>query len=227
MGQHDYTHARRCFEESMTVLRRIGDRRGLVRVYAGLGRVALEADNLIEARARLLEALTLAREVGDQWSVAVALDLMAGACARGRRANLAARLLGAAEALRERLGAALPPAMSELRDPGLTQARAELGEAEFARSWAEGRALTPEEAAREFEAARMSEAAKTAAGQLTAREIDVLRLVADGLTDPQIAERLVLSVRTVNAHLRSIYNKLDVNTRTAAAKWAMENGLIL
>jgi DNA-binding NarL/FixJ family response regulator len=52
---------------------------------------------------------------------------------------------------------------------------------------------------------------------LTAREIDVLHLVADGLSNAEIAERLVLSQRTVHAHLRSIFDKLGVNSRTAAA----------
>jgi len=225
LGQRDNAAARRYLEESSTILRRIGDHRGLIRVNAGLGRVALDANHLIEARAQILEALTLAREVGDQWSATVCLDTLAGVCARGRRPDVAARLLGSAEALRERLGAVLPPAMSELRDRDLPLARAQLSEPEFARWWAEGRTLTLDEAVREFESAKIIETAKTAAGHLTAREIEVLRLVADGLTDPQIAERLVLSIRTVNAHLRSIYNKLDVNTRTAAAKWAMENGL--
>jgi DNA-binding NarL/FixJ family response regulator len=52
---------------------------------------------------------------------------------------------------------------------------------------------------------------------LTDREIEVLHLVADGLSNAEIAERLVLSERTVHAHLRSIYDKLGVSTRTAAA----------
>ena len=55
---------------------------------------------------------------------------------------------------------------------------------------------------------------------LTAREIDVLQLVADGLSNAEIADRLVLSERTVHAHLRSIFDKLGVNSRTAAAHTA-------
>jgi ATP/maltotriose-dependent transcriptional regulator MalT len=51
---------------------------------------------------------------------------------------------------------------------------------------------------------------------LTAREVEVLHLVADGLSNAEIADRLVLSERTVHAHLRSIFDKLGVNTRTAA-----------
>jgi DNA-binding CsgD family transcriptional regulator len=52
-----------------------------------------------------------------------------------------------------------------------------------------------------------------------------VRLVAAGLTDAQIAERLFLSPRTINAHLRSVYLKLDLPSRSAATRWALEHGL--
>jgi ATP/maltotriose-dependent transcriptional regulator MalT len=61
---------------------------------------------------------------------------------------------------------------------------------------------------------------------LTAREIEVLRLLAHDLSNPQIAERLVVSRRTVDAHLRSIYDKLGVKSRDAAIRVAREQGLI-
>ncbi len=61
---------------------------------------------------------------------------------------------------------------------------------------------------------------------LTAREVDVLRLVAVGLSDAEVAKRLFLSVRTVNAHLRSIYRKAGVRSRAAAGRFAEENGLL-
>jgi DNA-binding CsgD family transcriptional regulator len=60
---------------------------------------------------------------------------------------------------------------------------------------------------------------------LSAREVEVLRLVAQGLTNPQVAERLFLSPRTVEQHLRSIYNKLAVSTRAAATRFAVTHGL--
>ncbi len=60
---------------------------------------------------------------------------------------------------------------------------------------------------------------------LSAREVEVLRLVAQGLTNPQVAERLFLSPRTVEQHLRSIYNKLGVSTRAGATHFAVTNGL--
>lgn len=61
---------------------------------------------------------------------------------------------------------------------------------------------------------------------LTAREVDVLRLVSEGLSDVQIADRLFLSRRTVNTHLTSIYSKLKVNSRAAATRAAVERGIV-
>jgi DNA-binding NarL/FixJ family response regulator len=79
-------------------------------------------------------------------------------------------------------------------------------------------------------AASLTEPAEAAPAQfpagLTAREVDVLKLVAAGLTDAEVAERLFLSVRTVNAHLRSIYRKLGVGSRAAAGRFAAEHGLL-
>ncbi len=61
---------------------------------------------------------------------------------------------------------------------------------------------------------------------LTEREIDVLRLVAQGLTNAQVAEQLILSPLTINAHLRSIFSKLGVTSRSAATRWAVDQGLV-
>ncbi len=61
---------------------------------------------------------------------------------------------------------------------------------------------------------------------LTGREVEVLRLVARGLTDAQVADALVISPRTVNAHLRSIYSKLGITSRHAATLFAIKQQLI-
>ena len=61
---------------------------------------------------------------------------------------------------------------------------------------------------------------------LTAREIDVLRLVSRGLTDAEVAGELVVSPRTINTHLTSIYGKLGVTSRTAATRFALEHDLL-
>ncbi len=61
---------------------------------------------------------------------------------------------------------------------------------------------------------------------LTAREVEVLRLVAQGLSDAQVAEQLVISPRTVNFHLTSLYGKLGVSSRAAATRYAIEQHLV-
>jgi DNA-binding NarL/FixJ family response regulator len=66
----------------------------------------------------------------------------------------------------------------------------------------------------------------TAPFGLTAREVEVLRLLAQGLSDAQIAEHLVISPRTVNRHVTSLYSKLSVSSRAAATRLAHEHHLL-
>jgi DNA-binding NarL/FixJ family response regulator len=159
----------------------------------------------------------------------------------------AARLLGAAAALLGVTGGFLEPVDRADYDTYVAAARARLGDQAFASAWAEGQALAMDEAIAyalqtqpepaeafprdstsdaEAKAAPAPSGAEPALQQLTRRELEVLRLVAEGLTTPQIAERLVLSTRTVENHLRSIFGKLDVSTRAAATRIAVEHGLL-
>jgi DNA-binding NarL/FixJ family response regulator len=62
--------------------------------------------------------------------------------------------------------------------------------------------------------------------ELTLREVEVLNLVAEGLTNPQVAQKLFLSPRTVQRHLNSVYRKLGVSSRTAATHLALEHDLL-
>jgi DNA-binding NarL/FixJ family response regulator len=72
--------------------------------------------------------------------------------------------------------------------------------------------------------ARGESAAQSLVEPLSEREIEVLRLLAHGSTNKDIAQTLILSVRTVEAHLRNIYGKLGVRSRTEAALWAVKHG---
>ncbi len=136
------------------------------------------------------------------------------------------------EALQEGTGIAAVSASALVRtvydyEGRLAAARAQLDEASWEAAWAEGRAMTPEET---IEYALKTEepglSPKGEKGELSERELEVLRLVAEGLTNPQVADRLYVSPRTVGFHLRSIYRKLGVPSRAAAAKAAFEQGLI-
>jgi DNA-binding CsgD family transcriptional regulator len=135
------------------------------------------------------------------------------------RLQLAAKLRGAAVGWRDTYQQQpwfpLPTDFVELAD----SVRRRLGEQAWFEAHEAGAKLTPEGAMRladDAVAALEEELQRKSAG-LTTREIDVLHLVADGLSNAEIAERLVLSERTVHAHLRSIFDKLGVNSRTAAA----------
>ncbi len=74
--------------------------------------------------------------------------------------------------------------------------------------------------------ARLSQRSNKHPAGLTARELEILRLVGGGLTDADIADQLYISPRTVNRHLNNIYNKIDLHSRAAAVLWAAEEGLI-
>jgi DNA-binding NarL/FixJ family response regulator len=109
-------------------------------------------------------------------------------------------------------------------------ARSQLGENAFAAAWAEGRAMTPEEAV-EYALAKPEQPEELATPDvlpagLSAREVEVLRLVARGLTNAQIATELYISSRTVNAHMGSVYHKIGSSTRAEAARFAAEHDLL-
>lgn len=111
-----------------------------------------------------------------------------------------------------------------------TTARAALGEARVLLESLEARpALTRADALAAILAAPSASpnTGATLPAGLSGREVEVLRLVASGLTNAQATARLYLSPRTVDQHLRSIYNKLGVSSRAAAARWAAEQGLTI
>lgn len=85
--------------------------------------------------------------------------------------------------------------------------------------------MTPEEALAVVRDAAPEEPEPDHGAGLTGREVEILRLVARGMTDAEVAGELVVSRRTVHSHLRSIYRKLEVRTRAAATRYALEHGL--
>jgi DNA-binding NarL/FixJ family response regulator len=144
----------------------------------------------------------------------------------------AARLWGAAEAMREATGAPIPPVERADYERALASARAQLGEKTFAAAWEEGRTMTVEQALASQGPVTTTQQSTPRSPRpaypdgLTAREVEVLRLVALGMTDAQVAGQLVLSPRTVQGHLRSIYNKLNVTSRSAATRYTVEHKLV-
>ena len=111
-----------------------------------LGSVAYYQGDYASARGYHEESLTIRREIGDRQGIAKSLEAFAGLAADQENPERAARLWGAAEALREEIGSPLAPNDREAYEREVAQARQVLGEAAFAAAWEEGRAMTMEQA---------------------------------------------------------------------------------
>ncbi len=157
-----------------------------------------------------------------------------GQLAAGERPNAAARLLGAAATLGKELGYAAPPQERTRNKGAVSTACAALGEQAFAAVWAAGAALPFEGAMAEAEAllAALAECpeptkagALAAPGGLSPREVDVVRLIAAGRSNREIADALFVSPSTVISHVRSVLAKLGLDSRAAVAAWAVRHGL--
>ena len=183
------------------------------------------------ARAALAEAVEMYQALGDQLGLANCLDVLGTLWAGRRSPVVAARLFGAADALRERVGVAASWSLDPTRAAALDTVRASLGEKRFEPAWAAGRQLSAEDAiASAFADTRDVEAVSVVppvgdAARLTSREREVAALIPLGLSNRQIAERLVIGERTVESHVSHLLAKLQLPSRTRLASWAIEAGL--
>ncbi|GLV59231.1 hypothetical protein KDH_60580 [Dictyobacter sp. S3.2.2.5] len=241
--------ARDLLTESIAILKEIAasgmpSQESLAEALSLLGRVSARQGVLVRAQSMHQESLAIARHLATPQVVAFSLEGLAEAVVQQHPAR-AVRLWGVAEALREIRGTPLPAAWRQEYQREVKLARTFLGAKAFSDLWTAARSLSldqvlddqepevssptslPEnesaESAASPEAALPS--AVSAAG-LTVREMEVLRLLAQGLTSGQIAAQLFVSTRTVNAHLRSIYSKLGVSSRVAAVRYAFDNHLV-
>ncbi len=228
----DYDRAESMLEESLALSREGGYREGVAWALNQLGMVAYHRGNHERAGWSLGESLAVHKDLGDMGRVASVLEALAETAGAQKRFGLSARLFGAAEGLRETIGAPVPPCERPEHDRVLDSVRTHVGDEEFSRLRAEGRAMKLEEASSlalepgPAQAPDKATAKTTTQDVLSAREAEVLGLVAEGLTDQEVAQRLYLSPRTVGQHLSSVYRKLGVRSRTAATREAAERGLI-
>jgi non-specific serine/threonine protein kinase len=238
--RNDYTRAAAYFRDAVDVARQVGDKLTIVGALNNLGTVANHEGHYELAEDIFVDSLDMCQDLDNKQGIVECLEGLAAARVRsgapgGGQPELAARLFGAAEALREKIATPVSPSKREERDRYVERARLALGEETFAALWATGRTMTLDaaivralEAVQEVMVGRLPGIMPDPpyAVELTRREAEVLSLAANGFTDAQIAEKLQLSTRTVNSHLHSTYNKLNVPGRGAAARWARDNGLV-
>lgn len=222
-------------EESVALLKERGDRWATVQALLGFMRV-LTAQGIFEMARRLSEeSLAILREIGSKEFLAACLEILGEVVAAQEEPLWAVRLWGSAHRLRAEIGAVQPPIYRTNYERALAAVRRDLGEQVFATAWAHGQAMTPDQALTTREVALPplevnsvppARQPSPAPVRLTRRELEVLHLLTEGYTNPQIAERLVVSLPTVNTHVTSIFNKLGVNSRSAATRYAVQHHLL-
>jgi predicted ATPase/DNA-binding CsgD family transcriptional regulator len=241
LDHEDGARADALFEEAMGRFRRGGVAWGVSASLHQLGEVAAMRGDTPAAATYYAESLagTGSTEnlagTGSRENLVGKLVATARLAAVGGQPEVAARLCGAAEALAETIGYVRRPPEQERLERDAAVARAALGDAGFEASWAAGQTLRDEQAVAEAQAVLAVLGAPatpstttpaTAFAVLSPREQDVLALLCQHLTDPQIAERLFLSPRTVESHVASLLRKLDVTNRRDAAAAAVRLGLV-
>jgi predicted ATPase/class 3 adenylate cyclase/DNA-binding CsgD family transcriptional regulator len=235
-AQQDYISAASFYAESLAIRRELGEKLNIAWLHLDLGYLAFYRDDTDRALALFLESLFAIGAEQDKEGIAHCfVALGSWAVARGQ-AERGARLLGSATALLDDIDVRLQFEYRAVHTRTIAALHAEFDAAAFADAWASGRAtpleqmvayaLEPPPASTPPTAPQPNIAAGAYPAGLTAREVEVLRLVAQGLTDAQVAERLIVSTHTVHAHLRSIYGKLEVTSRTAATRFAVDHHLV-
>lgn len=214
-------------ERSLTVSREHGDAQGVAASLAVLGQLARLRGEEVTATRIFAEALTNYRLVGDRGNVCTCVESLAGLLVVIGRPEQGVLLLGAATALRQRIGTPVPGHEQARYDADLAAAQAALSEEAFRAAWQTGAEMSLQEviSGLALEAPATHASASISAGgstapaltHLTQRERQVLELVSAGYTDRQIGNLLSISPATVTKHVGNVLGKLGVHSRTAAA----------
>jgi predicted ATPase/DNA-binding CsgD family transcriptional regulator len=214
---------------SLTLFRRLGDQRGVSVACSGLALAALHQQDCETAVELAAQCLQHARAVGAPEITVSCLAGLADMAARQGMLTTAGRLWGAAEHLHEHVEPAYSATDPPIRYELMNSARESLGAETFKTIWEAGRSSTAEDVLSVLKCAGPSggkgAAAPARPGGLSRRESQVLQLVSEGLSNAEIAERLVISPATVPGYLNVIYRKLGVTSRTAAMRYAIDHDL--
>jgi len=216
----DKASGRRLLEEALVIARPRHDKWLSSLVTGSLGR-ALAPEAPDQALKLLEESLALSHEIRHRWLTVRGLEDLADVLAPTDRAEVAAELLGASESLRDVFGFRRGPISGAGVNATAAAVRDRLGVRAFDAAWSKGNGMTADEAV--ALALGRSTPARVERphppGGLTGREIQVVREIARGLTNRQIAEKLGISERTVDAHVQNVRNKLGMERRTQIAAW--------
>jgi predicted ATPase/class 3 adenylate cyclase/DNA-binding CsgD family transcriptional regulator len=167
------------------------------------------------------DALSCAAEVGAYNCLPAIFECLAQLAVEEANHREAARLFGAADAHRQRTGRVRLKIYDARYQASVGALRASMGAEATASAWADGAALSTEESIAYAQRSRGEQKRATSGwGSLTRAELDVVRLVGEGLSNKEIAGRLFISPRTAQTHLTHVYTKLGFSSRVQLAQEA-------
>ena len=222
----DHERADACFEEILGITEHLGEHRYRSTALSSYALSTWGQGKIPETAAFLEASLRLKQAPGstDRYGAGRCLEAMAWVAARRRQYRRAAALLGAADTLWTEIGASASTFghLIDYNEACARQSRAALGESAFTDAFAQGQALSYDDAIayalnEQHPPARPAPAAGTT--PLTRRERQVAALLAQGLSNREIAGRLVISQRTAESHVEHILTKLGFTSRAQAAAW--------
>lgn len=225
LALHDFAACRDLSLAAETPTRAAGDLWSLERILLFLAHGEWQLGELAAAEAHLIESVGIARTMDDLGHLAWAADALGWVTLdRGNPAR-AARLLGIADSAWIRSGAGLAEPWRPWRDSAMTRLSEALGAKRLAAEMGAGRDLAHGAAfAYVLDESPPASPRESRSSDLSARELEVAALVADGLGNRAIAERLFLSPRTVEKHIEHLMNKIGVDSRAAVAAWHARSG---
>lgn len=219
------------YEEGLAMARSLGLRQLCASTAYNIGELALDRHDLVHASSSFKNGLTTAFELGERVVVSFCFDGLARVGLRSGQLEVAASLFAAAQALRDARGNTLSAENHAARERDLRALQAQLDPQAFELHSIHGRAMTLERAvafASSFVVPAAPRATDTwaALAGLTPREVDVLRRVAQGSSDREVAAQLKISPATVSKHVANLLGKTALKNRLELTLWGMQHGLV-
>jgi predicted ATPase/DNA-binding CsgD family transcriptional regulator len=222
----DLDQGRACCQEALAICEAHNERwlAGVALWMQGL--TAWFQHDLQQAKELQKRSIRLREPFNDHWAIALSLEQLAWVASAENQHRHAARLFGILKTVWHSMGCSLPKALVGEHDRWETQTREALGTRAFETAFGEGERL-PIDKAIAFALSdnpdvKAAAAADPVAGQLTRRETEIAQLIAAGLSNKEIATRLVIAQRTAEGHVEHILAKLGFNSRSQVAAWVTE-----